>query len=611
MATGTSNVRAKRDRGGDDRPTEVKRARASLDQVECKPTVPEAVGYVSYQRLKNVPLPDEISALPHVLNHLDTLLMTPGEALKAAIEMNDLKWVQELLDRYICDYSDAMAEAAGLNRRDVVNLLIKDIFTGSGESSQAIDGFDMRLDNEFMLVIMEKGALSAARNGHVTIVERLLPMVIDQARNSTDYLLYWFDHVQEIMNEGAVNGQLEVVKFMVEHAADDHYGDRYLRWTKDDTLTKAIVAGHIDVAEFLVNQSIISLNLKNAFIVAVDKGQESLAERIRELYPQRLHGADLFIDLISSGDLNAVEYLYKNGCNDSDLVGEAFVLAASGAQNAVVEALAGTGCVSSEAFEEAFKRACSGDSSVFLDTVTFLYKLNTVSPQCIEHGFGLANSFGVVKFLYENEKISDKAIIAAFENAVRLCHTEHSDIIFFLYKHQCIPSKLIGKAFLHAVKSLHAGHLGDETNLMKTHVVFSLRGDERVSPKAMGEALVNAAKNGKKEIMLFLYHEQRTPPEFLVKAFVEAMHRKNTGVVKEILKLLSVEEHVPRRFMHETFVAATRHGQMPILELVYGNLPTDLPLEVLKNALDVAGGNHKIESFIRKIACDQIFKEMQ
>ncbi|KAG1713262.1 hypothetical protein DVH05_000982 [Phytophthora capsici] len=599
---------SKRDRGGEEPPVGAKRARTSQDQEESKTNALESV-HVSYKRLKNVPLPDEISPLPHILNLLDKLLMTPEEALRVAIQKNNLKWVQQILDRFPCDYSEAMEQAAGLNGMDVVNLIITDIFTGSGESSMALDGIETRFDNKFMLLIMEKGTLSAARNGHVAIVKRLLPMTIDQARNSTNYLLYWFDEVQKVMDEGAVHGQLSVVKFMVEHASTEHYRDRYSRWTSDDTLTKSILAGQVDVAEFLVNESGISWNLKDAFVAALDKGEVALAERIRDLYPQQMRGQILFINVACSGDLNAVKYLYKTGCNDSELVERAFTFAASEGQNEVVEFLAGTGRVSSEAFGIAFKRACSGYKPECIGTVMFLYKLNQAPPQCIERGFGLANSLTVVRFLFENEKISDQAITIAFKNAVRLCDKDHPGIILFLYKQQCIPSNLIGKAFLHAVKSLNAEHPSDDAKSTKTQVVNCLLDDERVSSKVLGEAFLNAAKTNKKEMMLFLYDKRRTPPEFLVKAFVEAAHRKNTDLVKEILELLSVEKLVPRKFMHETFVAAARHGQMSILKHVCENLTGDLPLEVLKNSLDVAGGNHKIEIFIRKMVCDQVFKE--
>ncbi|KAG1713258.1 hypothetical protein DVH05_000978 [Phytophthora capsici] len=563
--------------------------------------------HVSYERLKIVPLPAEISALPHVLNFLDMLLKTPEEALNVAIETNDLKWVQQILDRFRCGYKEAIELAAGLNRLDVVNLIITDILTGCGESSMAIEGVRFNMES-----IMENGALSAARNGHTSIVERLLPMTIDphDPHFSTDYL--WSIEVEDIMTEGAVHGHLSVVKLMVEHALalPDEYRNGYPKWTiQDDTLAKSILAGQIGVAEFLIHESGISWDLKNAFIIAVNKGEAALAEIIRERYPQQVRGQVLFIDLACSGDLNAVEYLYKNGCNDSELVERALSLGVTKGQTEIVEFLASR--VSSEAFEKAFERACSGDRPECIDTVMVLYKLNRASRQCIERGFINANTLAVVKFLYENEKISDQAIIAEFDNAAQCYYIDHSDIILFLYEHQWIPSNLIDKAYQNARGSLYfaSGNAKARRYIqLITRVITSLRDDERLSPKFVGTEFVAAAASNKKEIMLFLYDKRRTSPEFLVEAFVEATHSKHTEVVKEILKLLSVEEHVPRKFMHETFVAAARHGQMSVLQDVCENLTADLPLEVLKSGLEVAG-NDEVERFIREMVCDQVSKE--
>ncbi|KAG1695127.1 hypothetical protein DVH05_020769 [Phytophthora capsici] len=108
-------------------------------------------------------------------------------------------------------------------------------------------------------------------------------------------------------------------------------------------------------------------------------------------------------------------------------------------------------------------------------------------------------------------------------------------------------------------------------------------------------------------MMLILYDKHRTPPEFVKKAFVEAVRRNKTGLMKEILKLLSVEEHVPRKFMHETFVFAACHGHLSILKLVCECLTADLPLGVLKNGLDAAA-NPVTKNFIRDM-CDQVSKE--
>ncbi|KAG1695122.1 hypothetical protein DVH05_020764 [Phytophthora capsici] len=70
--------------------------------------------------------------------------------------------------------------------------------------------------------------------------------------------------------------------------------------------------------------------------------------------------------------------------------------------------------------------------------------------------------------------------------------------------------------------------------------------------------------------MLILYDKQRTPSEFLVKAFVEAVRRNKTGLICE-------------------------------------SLTADLPLGVLKNGLDAAA-NPVTKNFIRDM-CDQVSKE--
>ncbi|KAG1708410.1 hypothetical protein DVH05_025089 [Phytophthora capsici] len=512
--------------------------------------------------------------------------MPPEEALIVAIKTNNLRWIQQILDRFPCDYSEAMELAAGTNSVDVVNLIITDIFTGSSKSS-------MQISNRFMYnsqLIMEKGGLSAARNGHVAVLERLLPVIVQKARKTSRCVPYWSRGVPKIFDEGAVHGHLGVVKFMTEHASTKRV---YSELPLADTLSKVITAGHVHVAEFLLDLGGEIRYLEKVFVVALNEGQILLAERIRGIY-----GRDLLIKVARSGDLNAVEYLYNNGCTDSELVGRALIYAASEAHIEVVKFLLDSDCVSSEAFEKAFKRACSGYKPECIDTVVFLYKLNRASPQCIECGFGLANTSAVVKFLFENEKMSDQAITAAFESAVHDCRL---DIILVVYKHRCIPLNLVEKAFLRAVKSQDGEYLDDEAKPTKAQVVKCLRDDERLTPNTLGEAFIDAVQHDKKEMMLSLYDEQRTPPEFLVKAFVEAAHGKNTGLVKEILKLLSVEANVPREFMHETFVAAARYGEISVMKHVCESLTADLPLEVLKNAIAVAG-NDKTKNLIRKVS---------
>ncbi|KAL3667725.1 hypothetical protein V7S43_007278 [Phytophthora oleae] len=565
-ARGTSEVSSKP-------PADAKRVCTSQEQAESKSSTGDDS---TFERIKDVSFPGKIVALPHVMNLIATLAMTPEEALKEAMTTHQLDWMKQIIARFDCDLTEIMVQAAATDQHDVVELVLT-------------DGFDFDEDTDLFAIeatddtknVLKKGILAAAQNGHLDIVKLLLQIVLGLWSR-------WFSVVRDVIDEAAANGQVNVVKVMVPHAFILGYATQYSRWPPVDTLSKVILGGHTDVAEFLINQSRILWDLKGAYVAAVDQGQTALAGRIYEVYPQQMGGRKLFLDLASLGHLDAVKYLYNNGCNDSGLF------------------LVDTGRVNSEVFDKAFKIACPGYNAIH--TVTFLYNLKRVSPQGINHGFECSNDVAVMKLLYDKEKISEKAITTAFTKSLPLHRSRDSEIILFLYRKPCISSELIDTAFVNAVLSMIAKRY---VNTLRAEVVTCLRDDDRLSSKVMGEAFVEVVKNREVDMMKMLYEERRTPGEALVRAFLEAAHRKRIDLVKDILMLLSAKEKAPQKFMHEAFIAAARHGQMAILEIVHQSQPADLFLMVLKNALDVAGGNGKIDNFIRKLMCDQVFKRLQ
>ncbi|KAG3198735.1 hypothetical protein PC128_g5785 [Phytophthora cactorum] len=569
-------------------PNDPKRARNS--EGESLSSTSDAGDDAPSYRLEGIPFPDEILALPHVLKLVDTLAMTPEEALEEAVATRQVNWVEELVDRFECTLTDAVVHAATIGLQDIVELLLNKTFGIDEEATEV----EVVIDDDTGDLV-EKAIVAAAQNSHLDIVKLLLPLVIGRSRR--DYSSSWFRVVRSVLDAGAANGHLKVVQYMVQHAARNGYAGRYATWPSVDTLSLSILGGHADVADYLVNQSEIIWNLKQAFVTALEKGQTALADRIHEVYPQRMRGDNLFMDLAESGHLDAVKYLFISRRSDSGLIGRAFASAAQTAQIDVVKFLVGTDRVSSEALDKAFNRACSGYQTI--DVVTFLYNLQQVSKHGIDRGFAVAHDVAVVKLLCDNESISERAITSAFAKSLHSLSQYRipSGIIQFLHKQPCIPAELIDEAFVQAAQAL------------KTEIVELLRDDARLSSKAIGEVFVDAVKCRNVEMMKMLYDEKRTPPEALMKAFLEAAHRKRFDLVKDIIQFLSVEEHVPREFMHKAFIAAAQHGQMTILEIVYENQPADLPLNVLKDALDVAGANAKIETFIRKLVCEQVFQE--
>ncbi|KAF1778844.1 Ankyrin repeat-containing domain [Phytophthora cactorum] len=534
-------------------PNDPKRARNS--EGESLSSTSDAGDDAPSYRLEGIPFPDEILALPHVLKLVDTLAMTPEEALEEAVATRQVNWVEELVDRFECTLTDAVVHAATIGLQDIVELLLNKTFGIDEEATEV----EVVIDDDTGDLV-EKAIVAAAQNSHLDIVKLLLPLVIGRSRR--DYSSSWFRVVRSVLDAGAANGHLKVVQYMVQHAARNGYAGRYATWPSVDTLSLSILGGHADVADYLVNQSEIIWNLKQAFVTALEKGQTALADRIHEVYPQRMRGDNLFMDLAESGHLDAVKYLFISRRSDSGLIGRAFASAAQTAQ---------------------------------IDVVKFLQ----VSKHGIDRGFAVAHDVAVVKLLCDNESISERAITSAFAKSLHSLSQYRipSGIIQFLHKQPCIPAELIDEAFVQAAQAL------------KTEIVELLRDDARLSSKAIGEVFVDAVKCRNVEMMKMLYDEKRTPPEALMKAFLEAAHRKRFDLVKDIIQLLSVEEHVPREFMHKAFIAAAQHGQITILEIIYENQPADLPLNVLKDALDVAGANAKIETFIRKLVCEQVFQE--
>lgn len=120
---------------------------------------------------------------------------------------------------------------------------------------------------------------------------------------------------------------------------------------------------------------------------------------------------------------------------------------------------------------------------------------------------------------------------------------------------------------------------------------------------------MQAVLSNKPSVLESMYEEQCVPPEALLKAFAEAAHRKRIGIVKAIVKMLSVQKRVPREFRCKALIAAAHHGHMEIFKVVTEAEAEDWPLEALKEAIDVAEGNLKIVNLLRKLVCNQVFKE--
>ncbi|KAG3113202.1 hypothetical protein PI124_g17670 [Phytophthora idaei] len=174
-----------------------------------------------YERFKHIKFPAAISALPHIMKHIDLLLMTMDEAAIEAATTGDWDWMDELLARHDCfDDIEAITRPAVANDHlDVVQLLMPAFFGYHGEMDIYNWGDVLKM------------AAVAAENGHIDVVKYLLPKEIDSyLGNSASSLI---GALQRVFEEAAANGHVDVVKLMVERNCE---GLRYLRSKKGCTI---------------------------------------------------------------------------------------------------------------------------------------------------------------------------------------------------------------------------------------------------------------------------------------------------------------------------------------------------------------------------------------
>ncbi|RAW36577.1 hypothetical protein PC110_g7158 [Phytophthora cactorum] len=535
----------------------------------------------SLERAKRQCFPAEIQALPHVLKLIETMLMTPDEAILEATKTGQSEWALEILGDFECDSSEAFYQAA-IRGDTVITQMLIDKFLDD------VDGQVLKKTAQ----AMQRAAVAAAETGRLQIVQLLFPEIFVHRRAYTPR----FMAARDILDAAAASGSLEIVKFMVEHAEEKRYVDRYSLFTEVDTLTRGIVGGHADVLDFLLTHRRLRWNLQRAYIAAMKRGDKDLSERIYDIYPRQFNGKNLFAGLAASGYLEAVKYLFNSGHDDEEAVGKAFK-SAGGCKTgvAILEFLLGTGRVTQNAIDKAFQKACARQEN--MDVVTQLYNTKQVSQQGINRAFATVNSVAAMRLMYDNEKISDGSLIGAFKKSTNRGGGDTIVILKFLSKEKCIPPELISHTFVAAVKN-------EQMELIDT-----LRCNTRVTDQALSDAIEIAATRGDAVLLKLLYDHQRVSHDVLLKAFREAARHGHFETAKVIVSFLSVRQHVPQEYTHKAFVVAARLGTMPLMETMCENRTAGWPLEVLKAALDVAAGNSKIVNLICKIVSDQVFSK--
>lgn len=248
-----------------------KRAREE-EQDERDAKHPRTIEIQFYTGLKDARVPAKILALPHVVEALNAMLMSPEEAMMEAAAAGQLKRLKKLHDEWDCDFfqpSDA--------------------------------------------------AVVASANGQLDVVTFLLPLIRSNREEAA----------HEIMETAAVKGHCDVIEAAYKWEFENREGFRrpsyWYQYPTDPSgaLSNAITGGHIDAVKCLLGW--YDWDIVNAIDQALSEKQQAIAELIRSENspPETLHWAVKF------DNLDVVEFLHDH-CHAEDVYQETAVAAAYG-----------------------------------------------------------------------------------------------------------------------------------------------------------------------------------------------------------------------------------------------------------------------------------------
>ncbi|EGZ19227.1 hypothetical protein PHYSODRAFT_327530 [Phytophthora sojae] len=360
-----------------------KRARTQLTEIDyvhpCK-------------SLQFVLLPPEIIALPHAMETINRLAMTPQEALVEAVMRNQACDLHHVLQRFRCESSDTFVVAAGFGNQVAMRLLRDEI------------------EYRDELEVLATAAAAAAKNGRLNAANYLLGEFEHSFQEPVDERNAYYrvdDATWVVMDEAAAEGHLDVVKLGVAHALESKYVA--LSPCGSDALYCAVCGGHADVVRYLLGQNLFGWKLDAALEKAMENDDKVIVKMLYEAYPVYADGQNLFVRMARDARKDAVEYLYDTIHPSTSLVGEAFVDAARCYYTDTAEFLLTTGRVPTDAFDKAVSNAVSSGRISLLRTLT---SKKRASPQVLITAATLGQ-FPIVKCLLNVQRQSVNALVDA------------------------------------------------------------------------------------------------------------------------------------------------------------------------------------------------------
>ncbi|KAG3107305.1 hypothetical protein PI124_g14174 [Phytophthora idaei] len=221
--------------------------------------------------------------------------MTPEKAIIEAARLGQEERLDQLLTKYVCRVPYALVAAAAHGHLNCVELLLKKYF----DHTRVNLSFD-----EWNLV--QKAAKDAGGNEHLCVLKCLLSGFYAVSPGVTPmYMCYLASPAAfDALDAAAVNGHLDVVRYIVPHVKDK----KYVHGTMAaGILAHAISARHMDVVGFLFGLDSSWWDLVEAFIVSVDLKQYTLAGSIFDAHRREAKG-DLLVKVAGrTGSIQAVK----------------------------------------------------------------------------------------------------------------------------------------------------------------------------------------------------------------------------------------------------------------------------------------------------------------
>ncbi|GMF35349.1 unnamed protein product [Phytophthora lilii] len=252
-----------------------------------------------YERLTNIPFPTRIRALHHVMKNIDTLLMSPEEALTVAARSGHFEWMQSLVARFEYNKFGSQGQHA------LETALQAGVSSGNLAVVKQIVGIMDRQtfkDDRIRHACLR----SAACNGHIDTLKYLLVCNYEH--------LYYL--LKSVFIWTVESGRLDAVEFLVGYIRANW---KSIKQDASSTLAYAIRAGHSGIAEYLLGLNDFRWDLIKALKVAVCAGNANIAKKIYEVYPRLNEGKNLFVELAASSNLRGLKYLHDNGLHDPEV----------------------------------------------------------------------------------------------------------------------------------------------------------------------------------------------------------------------------------------------------------------------------------------------------